>query len=454
MNIITKIETPRVESAAEFLQDLKNFDLLFNRLRLKNDLETQTKFLDEFFSRNPWFNAVLWPLFFTCMNAYGNSKLAFEISRVLVESSKQISDSGQNLFKLPLINESVSFTNRIGEVFDQAASTVLQMQLGTLNSKPIMALTPTLLEQMNTAALPYLEDCYEVVTNPLEVAYYYQRSAYSPYIPFFYKYSDSQYGHNSYFSLDCYQDLVTNNINPYPFQLKDITINKAMKFLKPYGIKLEDKFVLLHLREAGYIDANQHVYRNSNPKSYDQTVKYFLSQGLKVIRIGHERMTHMFEQSGFLDLTQVSRPDEVDIFLAGKAQFYFGSASGPSSVSYNFGVPCCLTGLLSQGVRPNTFAQFMKLKDTSTGKILNFNDIDNLDLKDIIAPKPLDDRGLKPIALDSSENLKFAKETLEYLDEGHVFELNKLNGPQRQKHRILGGLCSSSLPLLDKNLDL
>ena len=126
----------------------------------------------------------------------------------------------------------------------------------------------------------------------------------------------------------------------------------------------DDQFVVLHLREKGYYDAHQHIFRNINPLQYIDTVEYFLNQGIKVVRIGHEKMTPMFERDGFIDLTRRMRPDEVDIFLCGKAKFYFGSASGPYSLSHNFGVPCCVTNALDYGgVRPNNFVQFLTQKN-------------------------------------------------------------------------------------------
>ena len=104
------------------------------------------------------------------MNVHGDLRLSLEIARVLMETCKQISDVGQNLYKLPLIHENLYFLSRIGELFDQASLTYLQRKLGIINSKPVLPLTPDSLKKMNNAALPYLEDCYEVVTEASEIA--------------------------------------------------------------------------------------------------------------------------------------------------------------------------------------------------------------------------------------------------------------------------------------------
>ena len=159
-------------------------------------------------------------------------------------------------------------------------------------------------------------------------------------------------------------------------------------------------------------------------------------------------MSHILKSPGFIDLTKIEKPPEVDIFLSAKAQFFFGSASGPSSVSFNFGVPCCLVDLNASGIRHNNFVRLMKLKNLSTDKIVTLDELDALNLKDVFAPKPLADRGLLPIVPNSSENLDFAKEIIEYFDKGNVFNLNKKYENERHKHKMLGGLCADSLSLL------
>ena len=449
MNKLSTQNVFQTTNVSDYLTNLRSLEFYFDRIQKECSFEVKVQFLEQFFSEYPLSKSLLFPIYFKSMVKWGDPRLALEISRIFVEAGNKVAAVGTSLYNLPLINESNLFLSRFGELFDQGASTYLQTQLGSLQSKPILTIPPIILKCMNTATIPYLQDCYEVVMDEREIKYFMKNANYSPYTGFLYRYSNTQYGHNSYFSLDCYQDLVANDINPYSFKLKDITISKAEQFLKHFNIKLTDKFILLHLREEGYVDADHHTYRNANPQLYIDAVKYFLSQGFKVIRIGHNKMTHMFNQTGFIDLTQVDTPGEVDIFLAGNAQFYFGSASGPSSTSHNFGVPCSLIGLISQGVRSNNFGQFMKLKDTSTGKILTFNDIDKLNLKDITARQPLNDRSLRPIIQDSDANMKFARETLEYFNKGSVFELNKKYEFQRYKHRILGGLCTSSLSLLN-----
>ena len=202
------------------------------------------------------------------------------------------------------------------------------------------------------------------------------------------------------------------------------------------------------MRESGFADGQQHTFRNANPNKYFAAINHFLDQGLKVVRIGHSSMTPMFQKAGFIDLTKVDRPGEVDIFLCGQAKFYFGCYSGPASTANTFGVPVCLTALRPGGIRLNTFVQFLKLKDEVTKKILTFDDLDDRNLKLIIAEQPLREKGLTPIFPTSEDNLKFAKEALDYFEHGNMFQLNETHKYQRHKHKIFGGVSTDSMTLL------
>ena len=70
-----------------------------------------------------------------------------------------------------------------------------------------------------------------------------------------------------------------------------------------------------------------------------EAIEYLTKQGIKVIRIGHNKMTKAPEISGLIDLVNFARPPEVDIFLSASCLFYYGNPSGPCSLAYQFGRP-------------------------------------------------------------------------------------------------------------------
>ena len=47
------------------------------------------------------------------------------------------------------------------------------------------------------------------------------------------------------------------------------------------------------------------------------------------MKIGSPSTEEVLKFPGFIDLTQVTAPGEIEIFLCGAAKFYLGSGSGP-----------------------------------------------------------------------------------------------------------------------------
>lgn len=443
-------------SGEQYLADLNAFSIMYNSLDRPGYENKMILFLEEFFLQMyPQERIRLIGIYIRQMNENGNSKLAHEAVRIYLEATHIIASLGQRSFNLPLLYESYNSLMRIGQLADESASTLLQRQLGVIDQKPVLCISDTENSGkvvVNQGFRPYLDDCFEVVTDSFSANYFRRMSQFSPYSAFFYKLSNTQYGQVGNFFFDSYPALIEKNINPYPFHLKDVTRDKAMKFLQSYGLKADDDFVVMHLREQGYFDRFQHVYRDVDSNEYVAAVQYLLDQGLKVVRIGHEKMKPMLEHPGFIDLTKTSRPDEVDIFLCGKAKFYFGSASGPYSVSHNFGVPCCVTNVIDYGgVRPNNFVQYLQFSDKKNKSILSFSDFDRLGLKSVFSAKVFQDRELKPLFPSSIQNLKLVQEMLDYLQNGSIFRQNADYESKKVEHKIFGGLCSESLSLLDKS---
>lgn len=438
----------------QYLSDIVHFYDYYKSLKEPESYHKLVRLLEAFFlEMYPQERNRLAQFYVDLLNIDGDARLAHECVRIFMEATQRIASIGQSVYNLPLLYEHNSSLGRIGQLADEAASTRLQIQLGLIESKPVLCLPQNVSPSsniMNKGFIPYLEDSFEIVSDSLTSQYFTSVTKLSPYSGFFYKLSNTQYGQVGKLFFDSCLSLRKNNINPHAFTLKDITINQGMKFLKSHGLNETDKFVVLHLREEGYFDGHQHIYRNVEPLDYIPAVEYLLEQGLKVIRIGHPKMKPILNRTGFIDLTQMDRPDEVDIFLCGRALFYLGSASGPYSVAHNFGVPCCVTSDVNYGgARPNNFMQYLKFWDTKNNSFLSFNDFDELNLKFIFSATVFKTKGYIPYFPSPQQNLRFVKEMLEYLEAGSISELNTLHNDAKEKHQLFGGLCSESLTLLD-----
>ncbi|MDG2474605.1 MAG: TIGR04372 family glycosyltransferase [Paracoccaceae bacterium] len=445
---MNKIFTKPEITGLAYYNDCDFFRQIFELLCSKGDFKKVIEYLEGFFTVYPLQRHDLISVYFHCMTSIGNAKIAYEAIRIFVETTEQLARIGEEQFSAPLVVEQNGFLTRIGEAVDQTALTHLYQELGLLKKKPII-FSANKLQLANEAFLPYVEDYFDIIVDASLSNYFERIRPISPYQPAFYKFSDSQYGHNGNFFWNCQKQISSKGISLQPFKLKDITIEKAMEFLKTYDISYEDEFVVLHLREVGYFDAAHHGWRNAPPSDFIDTVDYFLSQGLKVVRIGHSKMTPMPERSGFIDLTQTEKPDEVDLFLCGKAKFYFGSGSGPASIALHFGVPCCeIRRVAATGARQHHFVQNIPFKEKKSGYTLRFEDFWNHNVEHIHAPLVFNNLGWVPSFPTPEKNLQFAKESLEYVTRGKIFQVNQSCQGQREKYQIWGGMCSESLPLI------
>jgi hypothetical protein len=270
---------------------------------------------------------------------------ANEIVKIDQAATAKIRTIGVDRFGLPPIVEINWMLARVGEMLDQTALSYHYTKLGLLNQKPVLVVPPGT-RISNLAFIPYLYDAFDVITDPKLCKYYRHMSKFCPFSPYTYSYGSAA-GHNGTFLNAAYDDLKAKGIPISPFKLKNSTMVCALEFLAQYGLSNNDEFIVLHLREEGYFDGYHHKYRNVNVDNYNESIDWLLKQGLKVVRIGHPKMSPMKPRPGFIDLTISERPSEVDIYLCAKAKFYYGSSSGPYSISFNFNVPSYLQVLYS-----------------------------------------------------------------------------------------------------------
>ena len=431
-------------------ESANSFGRKFNILFQSGDVAGLISFLESFAKKNP-LNRDLIRQAYNQISGFGLSSLANECARVYSEACSQLLELGQSEFGLPTIFEFNYQYEIDSELVEQTAHTKVLLELGLLTMKPTFPLEKRKKSNFISAFYPYLEDSFEMVSENHEAcATISQVTRFAPYVPLFYKFSDKKYGHNSSFAIDCYDELIPQNINISPFQLKPKTTDIATKFLKSFDLSPSDNFVVFFLREEGFFDEPNFGNNILNPMDFANSIDYFLQQGLKVVRIGHAKMHPIFRRKGFIDLTTVERPSEVDIFLCGQAKFYFGSGSGPISLAQTFGTPCCEINRINYaGVRADNFAQYLLFGDVITKRKCTFTDITMKGLKYNSSLKPFLDRKLVPYFPTPQENLKFAKESIDYFNKGEVFNINVSAKPKREKFRVWGGVNTESLGYLE-----
>ena len=208
--------------------------------------------------------------------------------------------------------------------------------------------------------------------------------------------------------------------------------------------------MVLHLPEQNYSDEKHQTFNNTNPLEYTAAIDFFLASGLKVIRIGHAGMKKLSERPGFIDLTIINCPGEVDIYLSASAQFYFGSASGPYNLANQFGVLCAITSLLPYGEqRRGNFNNFMRLEDMQTNKVLGTKEICDRGFDLIQSSIVFEQASIRPKPQTLKSILDFAQETIEYINGGKIFKENQAKKEMLEGKCNYSSLSSGSLELCD-----
>jgi putative glycosyltransferase (TIGR04372 family) len=267
-----------------------------------------------------------------------------------------------------------------------------------LKYKPVLLLSDTQ-DLSNSAFLPYLDDVFEIIYEPREA----QAFLAQPLVPkldtYMMHFSNDIFGHSSEYEAPLSTLLYQNGLPSRAFDLKDSTISVAQNFLQKFDLKHDDLFVTLHVREEGYVDHSTHIERNADPHLYQNSIDHLIKQGIKVVRIGHPKMTPLKEQNGFIDLTRIERPDEVDLFLCARNWFYFGTSSGPFSIAFQFGRPSLLIDFLPYGTaRPNCFHLAKSFCENQKSEVLSFHQLKEMDLDTVFSSDVYKKRGLHAIA--------------------------------------------------------
>lgn len=384
------------------------------------DLAETQKLLENFLSLHPSAVDTLPSLYQYIKNDVGSSNFGRLLSKIYGKASLQIMKRTQELFNVPPLVVSGWMLQRIGEAADQSAGVGRLRQLGIINSKPILCLSKNS-PIANNAFIPYLEDVFEILREDDEInAFMAQRviPRFDSYLMYF---DETIFGHASEYEQFLTKKLRDNQISGHAFTLKDDTKEIALRFLNQFELTDGQPFVTLHTREPGYADATHHELRNTPSQNFQKSVDYLIANGIKVVRIGHNKMQPMQERPGFIDLTTIERPGEVDVYLCAENLFYLGTSSGPYSLSYQFGRPSALIDTIGFGaVRGNGLNHMKKLHHGKSGVPVKARELLAHDLDTVFAPAHYEKRSIVATHACEETILSVVKQTLNHLSSNTV----------------------------------
>ena len=432
----------------------------FDFLLSQNEKEEALKLLEDYVLKFPSEREILMVIYCKLLNQLGDEETADAVGWLVVTINEIIQGFSKKLYHQPLIVENTHLLWRFGELVDQTLAVKTCQKLGLLNQKPVIPM-PDLkvaaqsgLRVANSSFIPYMTEAFEFITEPSWANHLATIKHLSPFSSVMLKYSDTVWGsfHDNYPAIE--RLMKSKGLEPIRLDLHDNTKLAALTYLKDYGFKEGEKFVVLHLREEGFFDPEHHLFRNVNVKNYHKAIKYILNKGFKIIRLGHPKMEPLPNIEGLIDLTQEARPGHVDLFACSEAKFYFGSSSGPFSAALAFNTPvACCASLPYTKLRTNTVSELQPLYDMDTKKLLKYDEIKERKLQSLSTPVPLKHANVFPGELDQEQNLSLAKDIFDFIEGSSLIEENRgINEEKRELQMDLDCMLTrNSIELLRKN---
>lgn len=157
-------------------------------------------------------------------------------------------------------------------------------------------------------------------------------------------------------------------------------------FLAGRGMPDGTPFVLLHVRDTGYLpEKSHHAFRCADIANYGPAIDRFLDAGYWVFRLGDAgspRLAHASER--VVDVPHLPDYDmALDIFLAARCAFAFNQASGPEALVRAFGRPAATVNLAFEHLRmplANDLLLFKSYVSIKENKYLIYREILSLKL--------------------------------------------------------------------------
>jgi len=166
---------------------------------------------------------------------------------------------------------------------------------------------------------------------------------------------------------------------------------KGQMFLRKLGLKKNSKFVLFHVRDKAYYNFKPASdFRNADIKNYIPAIKYLLSKGYFVFRVGAkvEKKLNIKHKNFFDYASNGARTDFLDIFLALKCFFCVTSGSGYDQIPVCARKPVVHTNMAPIGYfwswYKKSLSIFKYYYDFKTNKKLSLTEINNLALSEAL----------------------------------------------------------------------
>ena len=220
------------------------------------------------------------------------------------------------------------------------------------------------------------------------------------------------------------QSIVDNN--HYRFEKKDILYGNA--FLKNLGIKNDDKFICLIVRDGEYLKEHEpeknwdyHNYRDCDIKNFDLVSNYLTSLGYYVFRMGAKVSKPMLTNNKkIIDYATIGiRNEFFDIFLSAHCEFGISTQLGFDSLIEMFNKPLVCVSVAPiahiRSVNKKHLTIFKHHLSIKSQKSLNLSEIFELNLANSLDSKNYENKGINLIENSPEEIKEATKEMLKLM---------------------------------------
>lgn len=216
---------------------------------------------------------------------------------------------------------------------------------------------------------------------------------------------------------------VRSGETPRYLELPPAMEQQADAFLARLGLSSGDRFVTVHMREAGYLASHgYHGFRNMTPDNYEPAIGELLERGIWVFRLGDKGSTPLkIDHPRFVDLpSRADHEDFMDVVLLARAWFAICCSSGPLGPALAFGTPVLLVnGIIEQQTffNPSDIVQFKRYVNAETGQPIPYGDLLDRGLAGLSLAKEFEDRRIRLEENTAEEILAAVREMVARLDE-------------------------------------
>lgn len=251
------------------------------------------------------------------------------------------------------------------------------------------------------------------------------------------------------------------------FHLKKEHYIKGENYLNKMGLKKNNWYVTLHVRDKNYrlFEKNEN-FRNADINDYIPAINEIVNAGGFVFRVGHVGSKQLPKIKGLIDYANSEDKSEIlDIFLGATSKFCIATSSGYYIIPSFFSVPILMTNCPQHSVFFELTSNDIYLprifKSSTDNKMIKIAKIFQPPYNNLFSDKLFEQFNLDVVKNTQNEIRLATKEIIDRLfndkkkQSDLQFKINKkIEHEQLRIGNNLTAVCNISDSFLEKNLDL